>query len=86
MYTIIVLFVVTSRQTKVFTFQERSYENMYVFSTKSSVTISLVEATEILIVERNVLRIKVRNLSVRRDYVLADEVSLIAQILRREEC
>ena len=41
----------------------------------------MVETTEILILRSHVLSIKARKLLTRRDYVLVDEVNLIAQIL-----
>ena len=70
--------MVTLRQTKSFTFLERSCENVYVFL-HGRVTVSpLVEATDILMLGRDVLSVKARSLLAEIDYVLVDEVRLIA--------
>ena len=46
----------------------------------------MVEAAEIVILERVVLSVKPLSLLTERDYVLVDEVSLNARILVAEEC
>ena len=48
-------------------------------------TLSLIEETEILIIVKKFLSIIARTLLAVSDYVLVDGVSLIAQILVREE-